>query len=305
MIRANERPVGGGLTELAIAKVGAALRNDDLDGALSWLEAVPNQERPKALEAEIPYSTAKLAASKGEWGRCEREMEAVLRLDPAPFYELRLALVRQRGTLLDDSMWRTMREKVDPARRLPSDHLVPAVSSVWACGAYHSRGHGRGPPWSRLLREAKNPPRDEEERRVILKVTCGYLCRYILDATVVLQHADIVVAIPPDPERYVQRGMSLPDQLAVAVERQLALVRPMEALVTTKSVELRGLSWAERRRAVQGSMVPRDGKLVTDRCVLLVDDVTTSGATLSEAAKLLRAAGARDVHAVTLCHTEG
>ena len=39
--------------------------------------------------------------------------------------------------------------------------------------------------------------------------------------------------------------------------------------------------------------------------MLLVDDVTTSGATLLEAAVLLRAAGARDVHAVALCHTEG
>ena len=120
-----------------------------------------------------------------------------------------------------------------------------------------------------------------------------------------LQHADIVVAIPPDPERYAQRGMSLPDELALAVERQLSLPWPTEALVRTKPIELRGLSWRERRQAVDGSMEARDVSLVKDRCVLLVDDVITSGATVSKAAKLLRAAGACDVHAGVLCHTEG
>jgi len=156
-----------------------------------------------------------------------------------------------------------------------------------------------------LLREAKNPPRDQDERRDVLEVTCGYFCRYLVEATTVLRHADIVVAIPPDPERYAQRGMSLPDELAGAVERQLSLPWPIEALARTSSVELRGLSWPERRQAVAGSIVAQDVAFVKNRCVLLVDDVITSGATISEAAVLLRAAGAVDVHAATLCHTEG
>lgn len=301
----NKLRDGGGLEGLAVAKARADLRNRDPDSAFGWLMAVPAEKRPKSLEAEIRYCRAKFAASSGEWGRCERELDAVRRLDRDPFYAQRLALVRRRGTLLDDSMWRTMRGKIDPARRLRSDLLMPVVSSVWACGAYHSRGRGRGLPWSRLLREAKNPPRDEVERGALLKVTSGYLCRYTLELTTALERADIVVPIPPDPERYVQRGMSLPDRLAAAVEQQLALVRPADALVKTKSVELRGLSWSERRRAVDGSMVARKAEIVKGRCVLLVDDVATSGATLSEAARLLRSAGASDVHAITLCHTEG
>ena len=269
----NERVGGGGLTELAIAKARAALRAGDSDSALRWLEPVPAQERPKALDAEVRYSSAKLAASKGEWRGCERELDAVRRLDPAPFYEQRLALVRRRGALLDDAMWRMMRGKVDAAGRLPCDLLAPTVSSVWACGAYHSRGRGRGLPWSRLLREAKNPPGEEAERRLILEVTGGYLCRYVLEETSLLKHADTVVAIPPDPGRYVQRRMSLPDELTVAVERQLALVR-LEALVKTKAVELRGLTWAERRRAVAGSMAARDVAL---RTVIEINLPTSSG----------------------------
>jgi hypothetical protein len=301
----DERAADGGLTKLAIRRADAALRNGDPEAALKWLQSVAAPDRPKGLEAEIRYATAKLAATRGEWGRCERELEVVLRLDPNPFYQRRLERVRRRGALLDDAMWQMLRERVDPARRLPADHLAPTISSVWACGAYHSRGHGRGLPWSRLLREAKNPPRDEEERGIILKAACGFLCRYIVADTPLLRHADAVVAIPPDPERYARRGMSLPDNLAMAVEHALALLWPMEALVRTKSVELRELSRSERHQAIKGSMAARDVTLVKGRCALLVDDVTTSGATLSEAATVLRSAGAHDVHAVTLCHTEG
>ncbi len=129
--------------------------------------------------------------------------------------------------------------------------------------------------------------------------------RFVFHETPLLRNVDLVVAIPPDHERYAHRGMSLPDQLAAAVERQLSLPWPMEALVKTKTIELRGLPWHERRAAVKGSMAARDVPLLKDRCVLLVDDVTTSGATLSEAARVVRAAGASDVRAVTLCHAEG
>jgi predicted amidophosphoribosyltransferase len=37
--------------------------------------------------------------------------------------------------------------------------------------------------------------------------------------------------------------------------------------------------------------------------ILLVDDVFTTGATLSECAGVLRKAGAGEIHALTLCRT--
>ena len=62
---ANMRTGGGGLVEFAITKARAMLRDRDPDGALRWLETVPTDARPKALESEIRHSAARLAASKG------------------------------------------------------------------------------------------------------------------------------------------------------------------------------------------------------------------------------------------------
>lgn len=67
--------------------------------------------------------------------------------------------------------------------------------------------------------------------------------------------------------------------LAQSIQGQLGIPWLMEALVKTASIELRGLPWADRRIAVVGSMKVGDLELAKNRCVLIVDDVTTSGAT--------------------------
>ena len=47
-----------------------------------------------------------------------------------------------------------------------------------------------------------------------LKLATGFMCRYILEETTILEEVDAVVPVPADPLRYSQRGMSLPDDLA-------------------------------------------------------------------------------------------
>ncbi|MCJ1708928.1 ComF family protein [Microbacterium sp. VKM Ac-2923] len=62
----------------------------------------------------------------------------------------------------------------------------------------------------------------------------------------------------------------------------------------------RGLGGRERRENVRGVFQARAALSGT---VVVVDDVVTTGATLAEAARALRAAGATDVRAVALAHT--
>ena len=60
-----------------------------------------------------------------------------------------------------------------------------------------------------------------------------------------------------------------------------------------------GLSAIERQKNVRNAFFADETK-VSGRSVLLMDDVSTTGATLSSAAEALLASGAREVYAVTV-----
>jgi predicted amidophosphoribosyltransferase len=100
--------------------------------------------------------------------------------------------------------------------------------------------------------------------------------------------------------------MSLPDELAQSVERQIGIpFLPGGLRNTATDIELRGLTWSQRRHAVRGSMEAGDLGIAAGRSVLVIDDVITSGATLREASRLLLGAGALEIYGLGLCHTEG
>ena len=112
--------------------------------------------------------------------------------------------------------------------------------------------------------------------------------------------AGALAFVPPDPDRRLRRGhhpaAALASLLAAAWELPLipTLVR------RSGGPRQRGLSLADRRRNVRD--VFRASRAPPAR-VVLVDDVYTTGATASEAARVLRRAGAARVDVVTFART--
>lgn len=83
-------------------------------------------------------------------------------------------------------------------------------------------------------------------------------------------------------------------------------LRAAPALSHTRRVEDQaGLGTARRRDNLSRSMVvePLWHKAIRDRLCVVVDDVVTTGSTLAEASRALRAAGAKDVVAATIAAT--
>ena len=102
-----------------------------------------------------------------------------------------------------------------------------------------------------------------------------------------LPEAAVIVPAPSSPVAVRRRGFDHTAELA-----QLAALRlgwPTRTLLRARRRrDQAGLSVGQRRRNLEGSMwVPRPGR----EAVIVVDDVRTSGATLTECVRALRAAG--------------
>jgi hypothetical protein len=298
-----------GIQRLSLEKAKDAFKIGQAAEAAEWLARVPAEMRPPELTGAVHYSLALMAASQRRWNQAIKEMETAVRAVPRDgYYQRRLALLRHRQELIDNHTWETMDSKIDPAVRLRPEAYVPEVASAWACGAYYSRGRGQLAPWSRYLRISKEPPVDDpEERAAIFDLAGGYFCRFIAERTPLLAGVEVAVPIPADPDRYLARGASLPDELAKAIQAQLAIPAALGGLHRTgEEVEMKHLPRAERRTATEGLYEPGpDQNLIVGRDVLLVDDVFTTGSTVRSAASVLRQLGATTVVAAALCHTEG
>ena len=112
---------------------------------------------------------------------------------------------------------------------------------------------------------------------------------------------DLVTWVPLAPVRYFRRGYSQAKLLASALARELGL--PKARLLAKKfdTQKQSGMTGAAARRAnVSGAFSPV-GSGMRGKKILLVDDVVTTGATLSECALVLSVAGAAKVTAAALC----
>ena len=119
-----------------------------------------------------------------------------------------------------------------------------------------------------------------------------------------VEAADVVIPMPLSAARLRERGFNQAWLLA----HQLAPDK-LDAFILQRRDHERhqvGASRLARQQQVQGSFwVPSEQLArVHGRRLLLIDDVMTTGATLFEAARVLRAAGAQQVTAVVLARTD-
>ncbi len=120
----------------------------------------------------------------------------------------------------------------------------------------------------------------------------------------------ILVPIPLSSKRYRERGFNQAElicreiikitHLRHGVNMELeknVLIKPKEtehqALIRERNVRLKN---------IVGSFAVKNNERIANRNIILIDDITTTGATLSEAKKILKQSGARKVIAFTVAH---
>lgn len=111
---------------------------------------------------------------------------------------------------------------------------------------------------------------------------------------------DVLVPVPLHRARLRRRGFNQAELMAKGIAGMLDSSVSGKLQVVRRTRDQVQLSGAARRANVAGAFQVR-GR-ISGR-VLLIDDVFTTGATMSECAGALTRAGAREVHALSLCRT--
>lgn len=115
---------------------------------------------------------------------------------------------------------------------------------------------------------------------------------------------DIICSVPVSKKRRKQRGFDHVAPLAKYISKKSGVPYCKGALLKVKDTPPQSiLSFRERQLAVKGAFKLNDAHAVRGKSVLLLDDIYTTGATVSEAAKILKRAGAEYVAVMTLCIT--
>jgi len=117
----------------------------------------------------------------------------------------------------------------------------------------------------------------------------------------------LVVPVPLHSSKLRQRGFNQSELIARAA---LKLKPSAQFQLSAGSLERRretksqiGLSRHQRRENIRGAFVVAKPEEVNGREILVVDDVFTTGTTVSECARILRRAGAAKVYVATVART--
>lgn len=121
-----------------------------------------------------------------------------------------------------------------------------------------------------------------------------------------LTEPELIVPVPLHPSRLRTRGFNQASLIARTCLPQWAGCIRVDALtrgrLTTPQSQLSG---RQRRSNLQGVFTLSKGIEVQGKCILVVDDVFTTGSTVNECAKVLRRAGAARIEVFTLARSLG
>ncbi len=114
--------------------------------------------------------------------------------------------------------------------------------------------------------------------------------------------ANLIIPVPLHSERERERGFNQALLLARELSRLSGLTLDAHSIVRRIHTERHraGMDAKARRQSVAEAFAVRHSKLVAGQRVLLVDDVFTTGATVSACAEALKNVGAEEVFVLTV-----
>lgn len=139
--------------------------------------------------------------------------------------------------------------------------------------------------------------------RSLASVCAQCIVSYLAYYRVTLPSQAVIVAIPLHPRKERVRGFNQALLIASEVSEHLHIPVQTHCLIRTAYHRPQSaLSAPLRRKNVENIFDVQNPGLIRGKAILLFDDVKTTGATLEEAARALKKAGAQAIWAITFAH---
>jgi ComF family protein len=147
--------------------------------------------------------------------------------------------------------------------------------------------------------------------KVFAEVIYGKMMEELSELSLLGNFTDpMLIPIPLAPKRYRERGFNQAELICLELMKinssQNGLLMQLETniLIKPKDTEhqARIKDRIQRLKNISGSFAIIDAEKIKGRNIILIDDILTTGATLGEAKKVLKHAGARKIVAFTIAH---
>lgn len=122
------------------------------------------------------------------------------------------------------------------------------------------------------------------------KYYAEYIAELMLENDSYFDYIDIITFVPVSVKRKKERGFNQAEEIAKIIGKKLNIevIDTLDKLGSGKHQA--GLSQMDRRKNLAGTFALKEDvkKLIKDKNVMIIDDVFTTGSTLSECAKAIR-----------------
>lgn len=270
--------------------------------ALPLLSGYSSEKEVKPILIRCYYKVGQKCASKGNWSDAQQHFKKILELgDKSRIIQSRLHILSE---LIKDppnlENYYTMGRERKTLRipHIDKKAYSPEIDYVICVGVYKWRGDQEASDyWSSLLRCIKRG--STEEAKEAGRIAAITLLQCISLETSIRREADLIISIPPDPERFKERKFNIPTLLSETISKYSSVPMFEDILTKNCSTEKRAPS-----SILSTALDIKKPEEVKGRNILIIDDITTHGHTFSTCGRKLKEAGGNQVFAAALAHSE-
>lgn len=124
-------------------------------------------------------------------------------------------------------------------------------------------------------------------------------------AQIAVWNPDVIIPVPLHADKLRRRGYNQAELLAVEIGKNTGVQVDSDYLLRVRNTApMKALSENERTKNLEKAFFIKDNGVKYNK-IMLVDDIYTTGATVDACARVLKAAGIRQIYCVSLCVGKG